>query len=190
MKTIIRAWKPILLWGLGLVAVLMVGAVIDGSGVSGTCMFILLPYFAAITAVVPAITVNRFGTGMATFLPYVLLGFFPLYYFDWLQSRSLVGLWAVFVYAASGFVIGAGMDLVNEGAGRFSERTRAILLGATMQAVTFAVMLVGLTYLYTPTSNMASHLHFFDRVWYFTLPWMVVNGALGGYTAYALKKRV
>ena len=59
-----------------------------------------------------------------------------------------------------------------------------------MQAVTFVVMLVGLTYLYLPNSSMASHLRFFDQKWLFTLPWILVNGAFGGYTAYALTKRV
>jgi hypothetical protein len=42
MKAILRAWKTILLWGLGLVAVLMADAVIDATGISGTCMFILM----------------------------------------------------------------------------------------------------------------------------------------------------
>jgi hypothetical protein len=190
MKAIARSWKTILIWGLGLVAVLMVGALIDGSAISGTCMFILMPYFAAITTTVPVIAVNRFGTGILVYVPYALIGFFPLYYFDWLQSGALIGLWAVFVWSATGPLIGVCLDLANLLAGRFSARTRAIAVGATMQAVTFVIMLVGLKYLYTPTSSMSSHLYFFDREWFFTLPWMVVNGAFGGYTAYALTKRV
>jgi len=36
---------------------------------------------------------------------------------------------------------------------------------------------------------MASHLRFLDQKWGFTLPWMVVNGAFGGYTVHALVKR-
>ncbi len=189
MREILRSWKTILLWGMVLVAVLMVGAVIDYSGVSGTCMFILMPYLSAVPAVIPVLVVRRAGTGMATFLPYVLIGFFPMYVFDWLQRPALIGLWAVFVYAASGLVIGAGMDLVHLLAGRLHERTRAILVGATMQALTFAATLVGLGYLYLPTSDMAAHVRFYDQGWFFSLPWMVLNGALGGYTAYTLRKR-
>lgn len=189
MRAIVPAWKTVLLWGLLLVVVLMVGAMIDNSGVSGTCMFILAAYFAAIAGSFPVLAVNRFGTGMLTFLPYVLIGFFPMYYFDWLQRPALVGLWAVFAYSLSGFVIGAGMDVANLLARRLPERTRAILVGATMQALTFVITLVGLGYLYTATSSMAAHVRFFDHFWYFSLPWMVVNGAFGGYTAYALRKR-
>ncbi len=181
-----KPWKSILLWGFVLVAILMVGAVIDGTGVSGTCMFILVPYLAAIAGTIPVLTIKRFGVGALVYVPYALIGFFPLYYFDWLQSHSLIGLWAVFVWSLTGPLIGVSLDLANLLGGRLNERTRAILIGAVMQAMTFAVMLIGLTYLYTPTSNMASHLHFFDRQWFFTLPWMVVNGGFGGYTAYTL----
>jgi hypothetical protein len=190
MKTILQSWKPLLLWGMVLVVVLMVGAFIDNSGVSGTCMFLLMPYFAALAATIPILIVKRFGTGLLTFLPYVLIGFYPLYYFDWLQRPAMVGLWAVFAYALSGFVIGAAMDVAYLAAGRLPERTQAIVVGAAMQAMTFVVTLVGLGYLYTPTSDMAAHVRFFDRQWFFSLPWMVVNGAFGGYTAYAFWKRV
>jgi hypothetical protein len=75
-------------------------------------------------------------------------------------------------------------------AGRLDERWRAILVGTAAQAVTFVVMLLGLTYLYVWDSSMASHLRFLDQRWFFTLPWVLVNGAFGGYTAYALVKRV
>jgi len=125
---------------------------------------------------------------MWVYVPYMLIGIAPLYYFDWLQSGALVGFWAVFAWGATGLIIGVCLDLANLLAARASERTRAMAIGAMMQVVTFAVTLLGLTYLYAPTS-MAGHLHFFDREWLFTLPWMGVNGAFGGYTAYALKKR-
>ena len=190
MKEIIRAWKPILVWGLVFVAVYMVGAVIDMTAVSGTCMFILMPYFAAMAVTIPILRVKHFGSGVAVFIPYVLIGFFPLYFFDWMQKRSLASLWAVFAYALSGILIGLCLDLANILSARLRERTRAIIIGATAQAVTFAVMLIGLTYLYLPGSSMAGHLHFFNREWFLTLPWMALNGAFGGYTAYALVKRI
>jgi len=126
---------------------------------------------------------------MWVYVPYMLIGIAPLYYFDWLQSGALVGLWAVFAWGATGLIIGVCLDLANLLAARASERMWAMAIGATMQVVTFAVTLLGLTYLYAPTSSMAGHLHFFDREWLFTLPWMAVNGAFGGYTAYALKRR-
>jgi hypothetical protein len=56
--------------------------------------------------------------------------------------------------------------------------------------MTFVVMLVGLSYLYLPNLSMASHLRLLDQKRFFTLPCMLVNGAFGGYTAYALVKQV
>jgi len=189
MQTTPKPWKTILIWGFAVVAVLMIGAVIDYSGVSGTCMFILMPYFAAICGAFPVLALNRMGTGIWVFVPYALIGLAPLYYFDWLRDGALVGLWAVFVFAATGPLIGAALDIANRLTARFSERTRAICVGTTMQVVTFVVTLLGFRYLYVPTSSMAGHLHFYTREWFFTLPWMAINGALGGYTAYTLKKR-
>jgi hypothetical protein len=61
---------------------------------------------------------------------------------------------------------------------------------AVMQAAQFVVALLGLRYLYVPTSSMAGHLYLYSEQWFFTLPWMALNGAFGGYTAYALRKRV
>lgn len=189
MDTRPSPWKTIPVWGLILVAVWMVGAVIDYAGVSGTCMFILMPYFAAIATTYPVLALNRFGTGVWVHIPYMVIGFAPLYLFDWLQDGSLVGLWAVFVWCLAGPVIGLAMDLANRLAAKASERTRAIAVGAAMQLATFFIMLVGLTYLYKPTSAMGSHVNFLSKGWPFSLPWLVINGAFGGYTAYALKRR-
>jgi hypothetical protein len=190
METIMKSWKTILIWGLLLVAVYMIGAVIEMINVSGTCMFILMPYFAALVATYPILILNRFGTGVAVYVPYVVIGFLPLYYFDWVQNGALVGEWAVFVWSATGLLIGLSLDIVNRIMIQASERNRAIVIGTTMQAVTFFVMLIGLTYLYTPNSSMGSHLLFFSQKWLFTLPWVLLNGCFGGFTAYALRKKI
>ncbi len=190
MRTLLQAWKPILGWGLIFTGTYMVGAVIDIVGVSGTCMFVLMPYFASLAVTIPLLKVNRFGVGLAAYIPYVVIGFFPMYFSDWLKDHSMVAAWAALVFALSGFIIGIGLDLVYLLARRLNPRWCAVTVGAAQQAMTFVVMLVGLTYLYLPDSSMASHLRFLDQKWLFTLPWMLVNGAFGGYTAYALVKRV
>jgi len=189
MNTTARSWKTILVWGLVIVGVLMVGAVDDNLHISGTCMFILMSYFAAIAGTYPVLAVNRPGTGLAVMLPYALIGIFPLYYYDWLQQGNLVGAWAVVVWTAAGPIIGACMDLAYLASARCSERTRAILIGTAMQVAQFVVALVGLQYLYAPASSMAAHVYLYSQRWLFTLPWMALNGAFGGYTAYALRKR-
>jgi hypothetical protein len=84
------AWKTILVWGLALVAVFTAGAFV-GEGATGTCMFILAPYFAGLAAAMPILKVRRFGAGIGTYVPYALLGFVPLFIFDWAQSHALRG---------------------------------------------------------------------------------------------------
>jgi hypothetical protein len=74
----------------------------------------------------------------------------------------MVGAWAAFVFAFSGFAIGISLDLVYLLAGQLNQRWRAIAVGAAAQAMTFVVMLIGLTYLYLPDSSMTSHLRFLD----------------------------
>jgi len=181
-----KPWAVILVWGLLLVAVLMVGAVIELAGVSGTCMFVLVPAFAAMAATYPILRVGRFGTGVLTYVPYAVIGFVPLLVFDWLQDHSLRGLWAVFVWMASSPLIGLCADLAHRLAARLGDRARAMITGAAVQAATFVVMLLGLMYLYVDPSAADSHLRLFDTWYWFTLPWMAVNGAFGGFAAHAL----
>jgi hypothetical protein len=183
-----RPWAIILAWGLILVAVLMVGAMVELTGVSGTCMFVLMPAFAAMAATYPILRVGRFGTGVLTYVPYAVIGFVPLLLFDWLQDHSLRGLWAVFVWAASSPVIGLCADVVYRLAARLGDRARAMITGAAVQAATFVVMLLGLTYLYVDPTAADSHLRLFDTWYWFTLPWMAVNGAFGGFAAHALRR--
>jgi hypothetical protein len=177
-----------LFWGLVLVLVFGFGAFV-GEKYSGTCMFILMPYFAALAAALPLVQVGRFGAGLATYLPYAVLGFAPLFYFDWLQSHALRGLWAVILWAAAGPLIGLCADLAYRLAARLPERWRAAVAGAVLQAATFATMLLGLTLLYVDPSGADSHTRLFDTYWYFTAPWMIANGAFGGFTAWALARR-
>jgi len=183
-----KPWAVILVWGLILVAVLMVGAVIELAGVSGTCMFVLVPAFAAMAATYPVIKVGRFGTGVLTYVPYAVIGFVPLLLFDWLQDHSLRGLWAVFVWTASSPLIGLCADLAFAAAGRLSNHARAMITGAAVEAATFVVMLLGMRYLYVDPTAADSHLRLFDTWYWFTLPWMVANGAFGGFAAHALAR--
>jgi len=53
----------------------------------------------------------------------------------------------------------------------------------------FVTTYLALTYLYVNPS-LGSHYGYFTVGIGFSLPWLVVNGGLAGYTAYALSKRV
>jgi hypothetical protein len=185
-----RPWRLILGSGVALIAVLMAAAVLEQTIAKDICMFILAPYFAALVAVYPVIALNRFGVGVLVYLPYVLVGVAPLYFFDYARDGVMVGAWAPFAFAASGLAIGLSLDAANWAARGLRSGRCAVLAGAVMQAVTFVVMALGFRYLYTLASPTAGHLHYFTRDWLFTLPWMALNGAFGGFTAYALWKRV
>jgi hypothetical protein len=176
------ARKTVLFWGLILTGVLSVGAV-AGELYSGTCMFILMPFFAGLAALMPAVRLRSFGVTVGTYIPYSLIGFFPLYFFDYVQSKAIVGLWAVILFSASGLLIGLAADAAWAAGRRLGERGRAAAAGAVLQAATFLVMLLGFRYLYVASAAPGGHLHFFTREWFFTLPWMAVNGAFGGYMA-------
>ncbi len=188
MKTTTRPAATILAWGFILVAVLMLGAVIERTAGTGTCMFVLMPAFAAMAATYPILRVGRFGTGVLAYVPYAVIGFVPLLVFDLLQNHALRGTWALFAWAASGPLIGLCADIVHRLSSRLGDRARAIIVGATVQAATFAVMLLGLTYLSVDPSAADSHLRLFDTRYWFTLPWMALNGAFGGFAAYALAR--
>jgi hypothetical protein len=178
-------WKTALLWGTVLTLVLSFGAFV-GERFSGTCMFILMPYFASLAVVMPFLRAPRFGVGAATYLPYAVLGFIPLFIFDYLQSHALKGLWAVVVWSLTGPLIGLCADAAFHVGRRLRGIARAVLVGGVVQAATFVVMLVGLTALNVNPAAADSHLRLFDTSWYFTAPWMIVNGAFGGLSAYLL----
>ncbi|OHD73446.1 MAG: hypothetical protein A2177_04895 [Spirochaetes bacterium RBG_13_68_11] len=149
-------------------------------------MFVLMPAFAAMAATYPILRVGRFGTGVLVYVPYAVIGFVPLLLFDWLQDHSLRGLWAVFVWTASSPVIGLCADAAHRLSARLGDRARAMITGAAVQAATFVAMLLGLTYLYVDPAAADSHLRLFDTAYWFMLPWMMVNGAFGGFAALAL----
>ncbi len=182
------SWRTVLAWGVVLTFLLGFGAFV-GESYSGTCMFVLMPCFAAFAAIMPLVLTGRFGAGTATYLPYAVIGFVPLYVFDWLQSHALKGVWALFVWALSGLLIGLVADSTWLVGRRLGLRWRAALTGGAVELATFFVMLLGLTYLYRDPTAGDSHLRLFDTKWFFTAPWMTLNGAFGGLAAGLLSER-
>jgi hypothetical protein len=186
MKKTLSFWKNTLFWGLVIIAVYAVSS-FTTEPYSGTCMFILIPYFMSLVSVMPVARLRRFGAMTVAYIPYAVIGFFPLYFFEWLEAKSLVGLWAAFAFCVPGLLIGLGADLAFLATKRLHDGIRAIAAGAAVQIVTFFTMLLGFTFLYVNPDSIA-HLHFFNREWYFTLPWLALNGGFGGYTAYAITR--
>ncbi len=181
-------WKTALFFGALYVILMAVAAPLLDIPNYG-CMFVIPAYFIVLLVVFPIVKTGRFWAGTAVFLPYAVVGFFPTYYFEWMTGHSLKGLWGVFAWCLIGPLVGLLGDLAY----RFlpptlSEKRRAIITGAVIGAAVFFTTLFALTQFYVVTS-MESHLRYFTQGWYFSLPWLVINGGFAGYTAYAMTSK-
>jgi len=157
---------------------------------SAGCMFVTPAYFIVLVVVLPILILQRIGAGAAIFLPYAILGFPPVYYYDWMVNHSLVSLWGAVGWCLIGPLVGFIGDLTFRFLPKgISGKWRAIVVGAVIGTAIFLTTLVALATFYK-AATMESHYRFFTQGVYFSLPWLVVNGGFAGYTAYALTKRV
>jgi hypothetical protein len=157
---------------------------------SGGCMFIIPAYFMVLAVAIPILRLQRFGAGMAVFLPYAVLGFFPTWYFEWHLSGSLIGLWGVFVWCLIGPLVGLTADLTFRLLPHSLDgRWRAVALGAVTGAAIYATTWAALAVLYRDPQSGA-HFRFFTEGIVFSLPWLAINGGFAGYTAHSLLRRI
>jgi len=158
-------------WGIGMFFIYMIG------------------YFNAIAVILPVLLIRRFGVATAVYLPYAIVGFFVEYYYEFLKSHALLGIWAVFGWSLVGLATGFSVDLAFKFLpSQLNYRWRSILTGMVLGIASFLFNLAPLYLFYnTPAqSGPGSYL----GVAYFALPWLIINSSLGGYTAYAIFKRV
>lgn len=156
---------------------------------TGTCMFVFPIYFYAILVVYPILLLKRFGVGMLLFLPQAVIGEIPVYMFDYARDHTLVGLWALAGWVAVFLGYGLAADLAYRYApARWGERGRAILAGLTFGGAMYLLTLIALTTFYNVPAN-TGHLWYFQAGAGFSIPWMLLTGAFGGYTAYAIYQR-
>jgi hypothetical protein len=180
-----RFWKTVLLFGAIHFLVMSLGILVESG--SGGCMFIIPAYFMILPVMLSILILRRLGAGTAVFLPYAILGIFPVYYFE---LPKMYGLWGVAAWCLIGPLVGLVADLTFKFLPeRIPERWRAILLGAVTGAALFVTTYVALATFYREP-ELGLHFRYFTTGIYFSLPWLVVNGGFAGYTAYALTKRV
>lgn len=156
---------------------------------SGGCVFVIPAYFIVLPVVLSILSLRRIGAGTAVFLPYAILGLFPLYYFDWVVKQNLLSPWGALSWGIFGLLTGLAGDLVY----RFlpvkvTDKWRAVGVGAVIGLVFFIATWASLTFFYGPQPP-ESHYRFFTTGIWFTLPWLVVNGGFAGFTAYAMTNR-
>jgi hypothetical protein len=90
----------------------------------------ILSFYIALVVVLPILIIQRFGVGVAVFLPYALTGFFIEYYFDWIVAPALRSPWGAVGWCVIGLAIGLSADLTYRFLpNRFTERLRAVTTG-------------------------------------------------------------
>lgn len=197
----LRPWQTILLFGFLLAVIygfgsftfdFYAGTATAGFGVMGEVgdigMFFIyvMSYFIALVVVLPILLIRRFGVGVAVYLPYAIGGLFVEYYFEWVLTRSLINLWAVVGWCAIGLLTGLSADLAYRYLPvDFNERLRAIATGLAVGVVTFLLVLVAISFFYI--ERQAGQGSFLG-IAYYGVPFLLVNSAFGGYTAYAIAR--
>ena len=187
-STLSSLWRPALIYGLPLFAIYGAAAFLVET-YSGSCMFVLPIYFYTLVAVLGVIKTGRFGTGVMIFIPFVLLGVPMDYYGDWVYDQNLISPW----YALGWGPVFLGFGLVADLAYRYAPqgwhpRWRAITTGVAFGLGFYLLVLFALSTFY-PAGDETWHLWYFTEGVFFTLPWMLVNGGFGGYTAYSITLR-
>ena len=149
----------------------------------------VMAYFIALVVVLPILVIKRFWVGLAVYSIYALSGLFVEYYMDWVVDRVLVSIWAVPGWCALGLATGLCADLAYRYLpSRLSEKWRAVLTGLTVSIATFVAVTIALSFFYIEADTIYTANYF--SVAYYGVPFMLVSSGFGGYTAYAISKRV
>lgn len=173
-------------YGAALFGVFSAGSAFELTVTAGVCWVYVMSYFIAFLVVLAVRRVDRFGTGIAVFLPYAIPGFFIEYSLEYVLSPNLIAPWAAAVWAGNGLIAGLVADLNQRWLPKsLGDARRAIACGVATVIAYWALTLLTLAFLYVnPAPGVA---HFLNGI-AFTLPWLVVSGAFGGYTAYTLSR--
>lgn len=156
---------------------------------TGIGMFFIyaMAYFNALVVVLPILLIRRFGVGTAVYLPWAVSGLFVEYYLEYVLNPVLRSPWAVVGWGVFGLLVGFSADLVFKFLPEsLLLRRRAILTAIGMGLANFLLVLIAVTYFYkpVPVSDPSALTYLSVAPW--SLPWLVVNSAFGGYSAYAL----
>jgi len=164
----------------------MIGAFWEMFVTREVCMFIMIGYLMSLVVVAAIMISEKFGMGVLVFVPYAIIGLPIEYYMEWILNPVLISPFAAVLWSLVGPAVGLVTDLVY----RFLPKSipsckKGILLGLALVTAHFLVMLGALSFLYIdPIPNLEHYLNDLG----FTLPWLLINGVFGGYTAYALSR--
>lgn len=148
------------------------------------CQFVVPAYFMALPVMLSIMTLRRFGAGTIVFLPYAILGFYPVYYMDYVTLHTMLNVWGAVACCLGGVLTGLAADL----AFRFlpdslSEKWRAVLVGMVVGIGIYLTPLITMTFFYIPHPP-ESHYYMFTTEIAYSLSWLLINGGFAGHTAY------
>lgn len=174
-------------YGLILFVVFTFGTLFELMVTKGVCFVYVIGYFMSLVTVHAILKVKQFGTGMAVFLPYAILGFFVEYMVEVVITPALIAPWAALVWSLNGPLAGISADLTH----RLLPTTlrwqfRSAFTGLITVLTYFLLILITLAILYNePAPGLA---HYLNGI-FLTFPWLLIMGLFGGYTAGALSSR-
>jgi len=174
-------------FGMLLFLVFTFGTVFELTVTRGVCFVYVISYFMALVVVVAIRRVGWRWTGVAVFLPYAVIGFPAVYMIEFVSEQTLIAPWAAILSSLTGPLAGLTADMAHRFLpGSIREEWRSALTGMLTDLGYFVFMLLSLAFLYKePGSGLA---HYLNGI-FLTLPWLLVNGALGGYTAHKMTER-
>jgi len=181
-----HTWPSILVFGLLVFLVFTFGTMFEMLVTRGVCFVYVISYFLSFAVVLAIRRIGMFGTGLAVFLPYAIMGVFVEYWMEWVDTPSLIAPWAAVVWSMSGVVAGLCADLAHRFLPRsIKEQYRSALVGMIAVFTYWLLTLLVLASMYKdPTPGLA---HYLNGI-YITLPWLLVSGCFGGYTACAMSR--
>ena len=173
-------------YGAVLFGVFSAGSAFELIVTNRVCWVYVMSYFIAFVVTLAVRRVGRFGTGVAVFLPYAIPGFFMEYYLEYVVTPSLTAPWAAALWAGNGLAAGLVADLSERWLpASVNDAVRSALGGVATVFTYWLLVLLTLAFLYVnPAPGVA---HFLNGI-AFTLPWLLVSGGFGGYTAYAMSR--
>lgn len=181
-------WTALAVAGYGAVlfGVFSAGSAFELVVTNRVCWVYVMSYFIAFVVTLAVRRVGRFGTGVAIFLPYAIPGFFIEYYLEYMVSPNLIAPWAAALWAGNGLIAGLVADLSQRWLPpSMNDAMRAVLSGVATVFTYWLLVLLTLAFLYVNPAPGVTH--FLNGI-AFTLPWLLVSGGFGGYTAYAMSR--
>jgi hypothetical protein len=187
----LKPWHTILLFG-GLQAALTgFGTFFDITSGIGMYFVYIVGYFNVLVVLLPILLIKHFGVGTAIYLPWAVIGLVMEYYMEYIVNPVLISPWCVVGWCVCGLMVGLAADLAYRFLpAKMNERNRAILTGVVMSLANFLLFLIPLTFFYKPVPVSAPVNPNYITVAYYALPWLLLNSAFGGYTAWAICRSI